>query len=263
MRIRHEKGFEWGFTSITSLNGPHSDMMMDYGILKLNEETVFEDDAKLEKVYLMLRGHVVVECAGQKHEVKRGSFLDDDFWLIDVPENESVKVTGIGPDSEMVVVRTENAKYFAAKVHDRHNSVIETRGLNTMNDAGIRVVKTMMDYSLAPESNIMIGEDNQPPGKWAGFPSHSHKQPEIYFYKFHPDNGFGLLKLGDEGVLVEHNDTITIDPDLVHPQVSAPGYAMYFLWIIRHLEGNPYIKPDFEQQHLWVTEPGAKYWPDA
>ena len=48
----------------------------------------------------------------------------------------------------------------------------------------------------------------------------------------------------------------------VHPQVAAPGYAMYYIWVIRHLEGNPYIKPDFEAQHLWVEQPGAKYWPD-
>ena len=101
------------------------------------------------------------------------------------------------------------------------------------------------------------------PGKWSGFPSHSHAQPEIYFYKFYPQNGFGLLRLGEEGVLLEHNDTVLIEPNKVHPQVAAPGYAMYYLWVIRHLEGNPYIKPDFDPQHLWVEQPGAKYWPDS
>lgn len=262
MRIRHEQGFKPGFNGVSSLNGPHEDMMMDFGILKLDETGVFEDEARLEKVYLLLYGYVLVECAGETYEVKRSSFMDDDFWLIDVPENEGIKISGIAADSELAVVRTENELGFAPKVHDRHNSVIETRGQNTMNDAGTRVVKTIMDHALAPESKIMIGEDNQLPGKWAGFPSHSHKQPEIYFYKFYPENGFGLLKLGEEGVLVEHNDTVTIDPDLVHPQVTAPGYAMYFLWIIRHLDGNTYLKPDFEEQHMWVTEPGARYWPE-
>ncbi len=37
----------------------------------------------------------------------------------------------------------------------------------------------------------MIGEDIHYPGKWAGFPSHYHEQPEIYFYKFDKDQGFG------------------------------------------------------------------------
>ncbi len=263
MRIRHPEGFQWGYNSITALDGVHSDMLMDFGILKLNQGMVFTDDARLEKVYLLLSGQVTVACAGQTYEVRRASFLDDAFWLIDVPEQESLQITGLGEGSELAVVRTVNTTHFPVKVHDVGNSVIETRGQGTMNETGTRIVKTFLDHALAPESNIMIGEDVHYPGKWAGFPSHSHPQPEIYFYKFQPDNGFGLLKLGDEGVLLEHNDTVTIAPDLVHPQVAAPGYAMYFLWIIRHLDGNPYIRPNFEQQHLWVTEPGAKYWPDV
>jgi 5-deoxy-glucuronate isomerase len=70
------------------------------------------------------------------------------------------------------------------------------------------------------------------------------------------------MKLGDEAVLLEHNDTVKIAPNLVHPQVAAPGYAMYFLWVIRHQEGNPYIQPTFEEEHVWVEKPEAKYWPD-
>lgn len=263
MRIRHPDGFMWGYNSITSLDGDHSDMLMDFGILKLNQGMVFTDDSRLEKVYLLLSGQVTVACAGQTYEVRRESFLDDAFWLIDVPEQKSIQITGLDGDAELAVVRTVNTTDFPVKVHDVGNSVIETRGQGTMNETGTRIVKTLLDHALAPESNIMLGEDVHYPGKWAGFPSHSHPQPEIYFYKFQPDNGFGLLKLGDEGVLLEHNDTVTIAPDLVHPQVAAPGYAMYFLWIIRHLDGNPYIRPNFEPQHLWVTEPDAKYWPDV
>ena len=77
-----------------------------------------------------------------------------------------------------------------------------------------------------------------------------------------PENGFGLLKLGDEGVVLEHNDTVKIYPNVVHPQVAAPGYAMYFLWVIRHLDGNPYVTPTFEEEHLWVEAPDAVIWPD-
>jgi 5-deoxy-glucuronate isomerase len=262
MRIKQNGNFQHGYNSITSLDGAYKEMMMDYGVLKLNEGLGYNDTAQLEKVYLLMYGHVNVECAGKNYEIVRESFLDDDFWIIDVPENETIKVTGIGSDSEIAVIRTENHKKFQPKIHDKDNSIIETRGKGFMNETGTRIVKTFMDFSLTPESNLMIGEDIHYPGKWAGFPSHSHDQPEIYFYKFYPGNGFGLLKLGDEGVLLEHNDTVTIAPGLVHPQVSAPGYAMYFLWIIRHLDGNPYICPDFEEQHLWVEQPGAKYWPD-
>ncbi len=262
MKIKQNGPFQNGYNSVTALDGAHSEMLMDYGILKMEQGQSITDEAKLEKLYVLLYGEISVECEGQTWVAKRDNFLDNDFWLIDVPAGSSVKVTSVAEDSEVAVVRTENEKSFPAKVHDNTNSVIETRGVGYMNDAGTRIVKTMMDHSLAPESNIMIGEDVHYPGKWSGFPSHSHNQPEIYYYKFYPENGFGLLKLGDEGVMMEHNDTILISPDLVHPQVSAPGYAMYYLWIIRHLDGNPYIKPNFEEQHLWVEQPGAKYWPE-
>lgn len=36
---------------------------------------------------------------------------------------------------------------------------------------------------------------------------------------------------------------------------------MWYLWVIRHLENDPYITPTFLPEHLWVTEPGAEMWP--
>jgi 5-deoxy-glucuronate isomerase len=62
MRIRQKEPFGVGYNSITEQNGKHSDMMMDFGILKLGANTKYEDDAKLEKVYLLLYGEVKVVC---------------------------------------------------------------------------------------------------------------------------------------------------------------------------------------------------------
>ncbi len=262
MKIKQNTDFATGYNSIVEYDGKFSEMMMDFGILKLTDNTVFTDSKAFEKVFLLLYGEVKIEWEDKQEIVKRTSFLDDDFWCLNVASNVSVTITGLCSDSEVAIFRTPNDIIFDSAVRNKDNSVIEIRGKGSMNEAGTRVVKTMMDKMLSPQSNFMFGEDVHYPGKWAGFPSHSHNQPEVYFYKFYPQNGFGLVKLGDEGVLVEHNDTITIDPDLVHPQVAAPGYAMYFLWIIRHLEGNPYLAPTFEQQHLWVEQPGAKYWPE-
>lgn len=262
MRLQQTKPFEVGYDSITELNGKHKEMMMDFGILKLDNGTKFEDSKELERVFLLLYGEIEVCWNGEIVRISRETYLDDNVWCLNVPKNVSVTITGIAKDSEVAVMRTENDKDFTPVVRSGDAVVKETRGKGSMNEAGTRIVRTVQDVRLSPDSNLMLGEDVHYPGKWSGFPSHSHAQPEIYFYKFHPENGFGLLKLGDEGVLLEHNDTIKIMPNLVHPQVAAPGYAMYYLWVIRHLDGNPYIKPDFEEQHLWVEEPDAKYWPD-
>lgn len=262
-RLHPAEDFVFGYNAITDLRQKHQEMKMDFGILKLNENMVFEDDhPELERVYLLIYGKVEIEYDGNKVVAERGSYLNENIWCINTPQGVKLTVKGLAADSEIAVMRTENDKKFEPVVRCGDQIVNEIRGKGFMNEAGTRIVRTAQDVRLSPDSNLMLGEDVHYPGKWSGFPSHSHKQPEIYFYKFYPKNGFGLLKLGDDAVLLEHNDTVKIQPQLVHPQVAAPGYAMYYIWVIRHLEGNPYIKPDFEEQHLWVEQPGAKYWPD-
>lgn len=263
MRIKQEKAFSLGYNEITTLDGEHKDMMMDFGILKLSAGLEFKDEYPLERIYLLLYGKIEVSWLDQQVTVSRESFLDDDLWCLNVPKGVPVRIVGIGEDSEVAVIRTENEQVFEPTVRCKDAIVNEVRGKGSMNEAGTRIVRTAHDVRLTPQSNIMFGEDVHYPGKWAGFPSHHHEQPEIYFFKHHPENGFGLMKLGNEAVLLEHNDTVKIAPNLVHPQVAAPGYAMYFLWIIRHLDGNPYMKPTFEPEHLWVEQAGVKYWPEA
>ncbi len=262
MRLQQKEPFKNGYNSITELKGKHDDMLMDFGILELGKDESYVDENPLEKVIILLSGEVEVTWGEEKVTVNRDNCFDDNLWCINLDKNTSVRVKGIAENSELSVVRTENDKSFDVGIYDKSNITYEVRGENTMLDAGRRIVRTAMDIRLTPHSNIMFGEDVHFPGRWAGFPSHHHKQPEIYFYKFHPSNGFGLLKHGDEAVLLEHNDTVKIMPGRVHPQVAAPGYAMYFLWIIRHLDGDPYIKPTFEEQHVWAEAPGAKYWPE-
>ena len=262
MIIKNKNGFKQGYNSITEMDTKDQDIMMDFGIVKLSSGSVYSDNAQKEKAILLIYGEVELEWDGKKETIKRGSFVDDDPWTLNVPSQIGVKITGISQDSELAIMKTENAKQFEPKLYTDKDCRIEIRGKGHMNEAGTRIVKTIMDVSVTTDSNFMLGEDVQYPGKWAGFPSHHHEQPEIYYYKLHPETGFGLLKLGDEAVLIEHNDTVKILPNLDHPQVAAPGYAMYFLWVIRHLDGNPYIKPTFEKEHLWVEEPNAVLWPD-
>jgi 5-deoxy-glucuronate isomerase len=262
MRIKQDKPFATGYNQITSLAGDHQDMMMDFGILKLSSGLEFNDDYPLERIFVLLYGEIEVFYSDRNEIASRESFLDDNLWCLNVPTGVTVRIVGLGEDAEVAVIRTENDRVFEPAIRCKEAIVRELRGEGSMNGAGTRIVRTAQDIRLSPESNIMFGEDVHYPGKWAGFPSHYHEQPEIYFYKLSPENGFGLMKLGDEAVLLEHNDTVKIAPNLVHPQVAAPGYAMYFLWIIRNLDGNPYIKPTFEPEHLWVEKAGAKYWPE-
>lgn len=255
-------GFAKGYNAITEINGKFSNMLMNFGILELDAGETYTCDLPLEKVAVLLSGEIEAAWAGETAKVSRDNCFDADIWTLNVDKDTSYTLTGVAGRSELAIISTENELNFPPFIYTKENTTQEVRGEDTMEDCGRRIVRTSMDKRITPHSNIMFGEDVHFPGRWAGFPSHSHNQPEVYFYKFAPKDGFGLIRIGDEGELLEHNDTLTIDPDLVHPQVAAPGYAMYFLWVIRHLKDNPYLGPDFKEEYLWVEQPGAKYWPE-
>jgi 5-deoxy-glucuronate isomerase len=56
---------------------------------------------------------------------------------------------------------------------------------------------------------------------------------------------------------VRARDTLLILDGQDHSQVAAPGYGMYYIWVIRHLPGNPYVAPEFTPEHRWMKAPGA------
>jgi len=63
-------------------------------------------------------------------------------------------------------------------------------------------------------------------------------------------------------VKIQQYDTLKILYELDHAQVAAPGYGMYYIWVIRHLENNPYTVPEFTEEHAWTQseEANARVW---
>ena len=109
---------------------------------------------------------------------------------------------------------------------------------------------------------MVVGEVISYPGRWSSYPPHHHDQPEVYYYRFNKPQGFGCAMVGEDAYRVVHNSFITIPGELDHPQATAPGYAMYFCWMIRHLENNPWNDRIMEEDHKWLLEPKAKIWPE-
>jgi 5-deoxy-glucuronate isomerase len=66
--------------------------------------------------------------------------------------------------------------------------------------------------------------------------------------------------LGEQVFKVRQYDTIKILAGNDHAQCAAPGYGMYYSWVIRHLPGRPYTVPEFTAEHEWTMRPGAQYW---
>ena len=266
LRIRQNESFQYGYNPITAMDETEDNTMMDFGILRLAEkqvECLTETDK--ESAILLIQGEVTLHWGEREAALKRSSCFDDNPWVLHVPKNVAVKITGVAVDSELSITKTTNAQLFEAKLYTPAECQSEERGKGTLKEASTRIVRTVFDYSNAPYSNLVIGEVIDFPGKWSSYPPHYHPQPEIYFYKFYPEQGYGFCELSEDVVKLRHNDTTKILNNATHPQTTAPGYAMYYIWVIRHIDGNPYKSPEypvFVPEHLWVTEKKAKIWPD-
>lgn len=262
MIIRQLKPFQNGYNSVTDTAKKHPEMLMDFGILKLNTGDNFVDRQHKERAFLLLSGVVEFEWDSSKTIIERKSFFDEAPTCLHVPSGIQVSLKGIATGTEVTVHRTKNNQSFPAFLFQPHDCQIRQVGIGLMKETATRTVRTVFDKSNRPESNLVLGETINLPGRWSGYPPHYHPQPEIYFYKFNLEQGFGFAELGNEVYKVKNNDVTLMTGGISHPQVAAPGYAMYYLWIIRHLDGLPYTGPIFAPEHLWLNDKNAPIWPE-
>jgi 5-deoxy-glucuronate isomerase len=263
MIIKQLKPFKSGYNSIVDADKKYPEMLMDFGLLELNTEEKFVDRQHKERAFLLISGTLELEWDGGKAIVERGSVFDEAPSCLHVPSGISVTMRGCKPNTEVTVHRTDNDQSFSPKLFRPQDCQIRQVGVGTVKEMATRTVRTVFDKSNRPQSNLVLGETINLPGRWSGYPPHYHPQPEIYLYKFNLENGFGYAELGDEVYKVKNNDVTLMTDGISHPQVAAPGYAMYYLWVIRHLDGLPYTGPIFAPEYLWLNNKDAPIWPEA
>ncbi|MCG8482288.1 MAG: 5-deoxy-glucuronate isomerase, partial [Clostridia bacterium] len=100
MRLKQKEPFHAGYNSITELSGKHSEMLMDFGILKLEKGKTFADPTNLEKVAILLSGEIEVSYNSKKVKVQRDNCFDDNLWCLNTDENTPYEILGIAENSE-------------------------------------------------------------------------------------------------------------------------------------------------------------------
>lgn len=116
-----------------------------------------------------------------------------------------------------------------------------------------------------PAQRLLVGETFNPPGSWSSYPPHKHDQDipgreskleEIYFYKIQPENGFGIQRIYDrrdiDKLYLLRNDTGAVFTSGYHPLVVAPGYRLYYLWMLAG--NNRAIQVSIDPKYQWVLE---------
>jgi 5-deoxy-glucuronate isomerase len=255
------KGFANGYNPLT-IQGDNSLMNMDFGVLCMKKGDKFTYNEPKESIYVLVAGKVTFKWEGREDTAERKSCFYEDPILLHVPQNVEVTIQGETDGAEVAIQRTTNTRIFASKLmkSDDLLSGSEMRGAGLMNEASTRIVRTFFDRTSCPETNFFIGEVVSYPGKWSSYPPHTHVEPEIYYYKFLPENGYGFAEIGDDVYKVRHNDLTAMANGLTHSQATAPGYAEYYIWAIR-LRDDADMVTNVVPDHAWAAAPDAKYYP--
>ena len=263
MIVRQNKPFEYGFTSITQQHLQYPEMLLDFGILKLKSGEMKTFTIGRERAFLLIAGSATFLWEGSSATVTRNSCFDEAPFVLHVSKNTEVSIK-TDSDCEICVEQVDNKNIFEAKLYTPEDTRTDIFGAGTLNETSIRSVRTVFDGEINPLSNMVLGEVINHPGKWSSYPPHDHPQPEIYHYRFFPPQGFGISVLDHEAHVVKNGDTTLIGPDKTHSQGAAPGYAMYYIWMIPHLPDDRWLPTTryYRNEHKWLLEPGVKIWPE-
>jgi 5-deoxy-glucuronate isomerase len=257
---RYRRGFPYGLTWVTTEGEASLDTGVDFGIHRLRPGEVIDDADEKERAYVLLSGQAEVDLEGARAAVARASLFDEAPTVVHAPAGVRVRIEASSDEVEWAVARAVNEASFEPRIFFPEDIQNELRGKGLVQDASVRTVRLAFDAENRPEAALVVGEVVSLPGRWSSYPPHHHAQPEIYHYRFTLPQGYGHAELGDEVRKVKQYDTVKILGGVDHPQVSAPGYGMYYLWIVRHLPGNPYRGFAFTQPHRWMLDPNQQGW---
>ncbi|BBM89840.1 5-deoxy-glucuronate isomerase [Spirochaetota bacterium] len=259
----HRNGFSIGYTPITTLTDITYPTGIELGVLKLQKGNTFSEKTTLETAYLLMHGCLKITTHDDEtktHHFNRTSLFNEAPSCIHLSTQKTITLIAES-DIELTVYKTTNPTPFPNHFYDPSATRNEHRGKGLVGDTSYRFVRTIFDKRNAPpEALLVLGEVITFPGRWSSYPPHHHTQPEIYHYRFDKPAGYGHSEWGENVFLVKAYDTVKIVDGVDHAQCAAPGYAMYYSWVIRHLPDDPYLTPTFTQAHDWTQQTGAAYW---
>ncbi len=253
MIIRRDEAFPEGYTAIVDVPRD-SAACPGFGIIRLRKGMNFIDNRDEERAFLLLDGEAFFSWPGGEVRVRRSSMIHESPSTLHLSKGIAARVVALSERAELAVFRLPGGHAFPAAFIGPENVESTLLASASLEGTANRTIRSVLDDTVAPHSGMTIGELVNLPGRWSSFPPHHHPHPELYHFRFFPENGFGYSGQGDEVFKVRDGDTAIIPPGLTHPQVAAPGHVMVYLWGIRHLEGNRFRGDSriYDQDFSWL-----------
>jgi len=268
-RIYKNVELKKGYTSIVT---PENSELkyIEFGRLFLPDKgDEYRDKTRSREVVLTIFGgkcSIELESPSQKASYHMIGYRMDVFsgkpTMIYLPRNTDYSVIAESSMLEIGVSKAPSEEDYPPALVKPEDVVEESVGAWNWHR---KVYKSIGDNVQA--QRLLVGETLNPPGNWSSSPPHKHdvksmrEAPleEVYFFKVKPSQGFGLQRIYtspddeepfDEVYVVENNDTVVI-PRGYHPVVAAPGYQLYYLWILAGKE-RKYGAWSDDPKHTWL-----------
>lgn len=217
-------------------------------ILAENDQLYF-NTGEYETAILLINGEGELQYKDRNVTFQRSNWIDETPFVIHLPKEETVQLKA-NRQCRFAIVQTKNSEPFPGRLYLPEDIDVEHRGKDSLGGTCYRLVRLAFDRMIAPKAaKLVLGEVLNFSGKWSSYPPHHHRQPEIYYYEFSPGEGYGHGELGDKVYKIKHQDLLLITDSLDHSQVAAPGYDMYYIWAIRHMENAPYTGFEFTKPY--------------
>jgi len=240
-------------------------LLIDFGLVNLKKGETLRDGTKDEEAVLYIFGgncSVSGEGFNFKTVGVRRDVFDGKASAVYLPPHTQFVVTAASDLSAALVKAPATAAG-----SPQHITPKDIRIREVGKDNWQRKVHDVGMDNLAAQ-RLLFGETFNPPGNWSSAPPHKHdvenppaeaRLEELYFYRLKPQQGFGLQRVYtadgyDQVFVVGDGDVVTL-PRGYHPVVAAPGYELYYFWVLASFHDRKMRVQD-DPKHLWLKEAG-------
>ena len=114
-----------GYQAITKIGEADLDTGIEFGILKLSPNQLFEETSPLESVWVLFSGKIDVTFDGGSWNAERSSLFDEGPSALHLSKGKKIKIQTGNTPVELAVAKTKNdrtfkARYFLQKISQQN-----------------------------------------------------------------------------------------------------------------------------------------------
>jgi 5-deoxy-glucuronate isomerase len=252
-----------GFTKISTI-GDGDLKLTEFGIISLRKGETYKSTTGGSEVALVVLGGTC-RVHGDGFDFKKVGERKDVFsgkpYTVYIPCEKSYQIEAVTNVELAWTASPSDLKTDAYLITPEQVKEAHIGKENYQRDA------LLMLTDAFPAKHLYIGEAYVPSGNHASYPPHRHDfdnlpvevdMEELYFFRFNPSKGYGIQKIytDDRSIdftcTVKENDT-TLIPKGYHPVINAPGYTMYYLWIMAGQKNRKFVSV-IDPDHEWILK---------